>query len=711
MRLDEAITELTPFTSPAVPELRYIQTAVQKVHDHWPDVSVPVTPREREVLAIRLRDSVAQNNWEDARISFVLAAGLAVMDPERRDRPDLEDARSFLIAEVRASRSETFLSGMLAAHLESFVANAPHTRALALALNAARDRMSPSVQRLFEQVPEIIDDADGPRRLAVRIARMTDPFLELNRAGMRNPHGPGFMERAHELMSALVRPELSDRARIDWYVDWLRPPGRDARSTGAEQAIEALTYPWLNTAPSDQLRSHLVEALIEMYGDPRIRSGGVWAGVDPAHMRVIHRWLTREDMRYFTGVVDNAQKNAMWPPRRNFWLQLFEEGRIDAAWVAFSSQAFAYARENMMRQNAQNVDTRFGFQAARPSSNTSLLIMRIGDKIMVDGCHSYRTHVFHKDDPMAPTLFQQGYDCDEIMRASDARNSTASKPHGSAANGGIETWKRWVRDMINSDVSRSRITTPYSRVRRPRLMSRSFTASQRTYEPPPSRRDPAAQTQFDLGNRSSGMTSSRPPVQPAPAPPRVIITPPSRTATAIPGPSAAPAQTLLDLLIRTGPPAAKALLDHFARMGEGKSKTLLSPNAKAGLEWVRTERAAPPSNLRNALTYLLSSMETFGQGPAGIIARATSISAQPIAQVSALPVLPSAGPQRLELLYRHVDAMEAFARDGYVFSGERTLGTALAKLRARNPDLRPAEIHQLQQLYEMLRRDAVGGRK
>lgn len=699
MRLDDAIKRLIRFTPPAVPELRYIQTAVQKVHDHWPDVSVPVNPREREALAVRLRDRVAQNNWDDARISFVLAAAQAVMDAERRDRPDLEEARAFLIAEVRASKSETFLSGMLAAHLESFTANASHTRALALALDAARDKMSSSVQRLLEEVPELISAADGPHRLADKMVRMTDPFLELSRLGLRNPHGPGFMDRAHEVLSAHIRPELSSRARIDWYIDWLRPMGREARTTGAEQAIEALTYPWLNTAPSDLLRSHLVEALIEMYGDPRIRSGGVWAGVDPAHMKVVHRWLTREDMRFFTGVVDAAQKDAMWPPRRDFWLKLFDEKRIDAAWVAFSSQATEYARAHLMRQDARNADSRFGFQQAR--QNTSLLIMRIGNKVMVDGCHSYKTHVFDQDDPMAPKLFHEGYDCDEIMRA-----SPESKSHSS-----IGLWERWVRDMINADVSRSRSARPYMKVFRPRVAHPRYTPPPRVYAPAPPRRDPSAQTLFDHGDRPSGATPVRPAPQPFSPTSRVGVTPPTKPAAPVIKNSAATTQTLIDLLIRTGPPAAKALQDHFKRMEHGKGKTLLSPNAQAGLEWLQSENAPLPLSLRNALTHLLTSMETFGQGPSGIISRAAATPREPPEQAAALRALPDSGSQRLELLYRHADAMETFLRLRHLLLGNLPLATAVAKLKARNLDLRPAEIHQLQMAYELMRRNAAGGGK
>ena len=697
MRLDDAITRLTRFSPPAVPELRYIETAVQRVHERWPDVAVNVNPREREALAVRLRDRVAKDDWETARISFVLAAASAVFDPERRDRADLAQARSFLVEELRASRSETFLSGLFAVYLESYVANGAHTRSVASAIDAARGRMSPSVRGLLKEVPELLDATDGPRLLASRMARMTDPFLELSRVGLRNPHGPGFMERVHEVLSALVAPELTGRTRIDWYIDWIRPPGREARTIGAERAIEALTSPWINTAPSDLLRSHLVEALIEMYGDPRIRSGGVWAGVGRAHMEVIHRWLTREDMRFFTGVVDAAQKDAMWPPRRDFWLKLFDEKRIDAAWVAFSSQAADYARAHLMREDARNADSRFGFQRAR--QNTSLLIMKIGNKIMVDGCHSYKTHVFDQDDPMAPKLFQEGYDCDEIMRA-----SPESKPHNS-----IVSWQRWVRDMINADVGRSHRKNPYTKVYRPRAPAARYTPPPRPYAPPP-RRDPPVQPQFDLGARVPAGPAPHP-AGPAAVPPRIIITSPPRSPAA--GTAAPPdrARTTLDLLLKSGAPAARAIIDYFDRLGDGKTKTLLSPNARAGLEWIIRSNGPPPDNLRNALTHLLSSMETFGHGPAGIMARSVETPVPEVTGPAPLPPLPDTSMQRLELLFRHAEVMEAFARERYVFSGDRTLGTALAKLKSRNPDLRPAEIHHLQQLYELMRRDAARGRK
>jgi hypothetical protein len=750
MRLDDAITRLTRFSPPAVPELRYIETAVQKVHERWPEVDVEEDRREQEELAIRLRDRVASGCWDDARTSFVTAAAGAVFSPELRDRPDLAPARDFLLDQLRVSSNGTFLSDMLKVYLESYVANTAHTRLIASAIDAARAQLSPSIRGLLLEVPELLDVVDGPPRLAARMTQMADPFVELIRSGLRNPHGRGFMGEAHVALCEILTPELITRPRIDWFINWIRPPSGKLLTKGAERAIEALTSPWLNAAPSDFLRSHLVEALIEMYGDPRPLFSGVWAGIGAKHRVVIERWLTREDMRFFTGVVDAAQKNAMWPPRRNFWLQLFDEGKIDAAWVAFSSQAFTYARQNMMREDARNADSRFGFQAARPSTNTSLLIMRIGDKIMVDGCHSYRTHVFHKDDPMAPKLFQEGYDCEEIMRASDNRRNSASRAHGSPSNGSIETWKRWVRDMINADVEYSRQTSAYTKVYRPRSSQPRYSPPQRPYAASPPRRDPPIQPQFDLGARASASTAAPPAGAPGLAPRAsgtYTSSPPSTPTASIaagrpqsapsaptsPTPQLATAErtgsrTLTDRMISHGPRAAAAVRDYLRARGDRAGPVRLSPKSEEALEWVRAGRGELPLRLRNALEYLLIGLKTTGvdmeelfasagksdvpkPGPDANQARIraeTSVSGR--GRPNAFPPLPETAQERLKLLRARADALEDFGMRQATFEERRAIAIAIQKPRENNIALRPAEIGELQQLYERIRQHNARGR-
>lgn len=720
MNLSETILKTGHLTSPSVPELRYLAAAAQKVRDRWPDVDPPKNEREREALALKFRDKVEKDAWErdKTRLSFVTAAASAVFDPERRDRPDLSRTRDFLYAEVSASTSETFLSGLLRTYLESYVPKGSHTVALATVLRGATRRMGAAGRLLLEAVPELMDPKTGPDQLAGRMSKMSDPYVELMQVGLRNPHGAGFMDLAHLSLTGLVRPHLSERNLIDWYIRWLRPPGKEeARNAGAERAIEALIHPWIKTPPEDKLRSHLVETLIELYGDPRIKSGGVWGGIGERYMAIVHQWLTREDMRFFTGVVDATQKDAMWPPRRDFWLKLYDEGRIEKAWAALSKEGFEYARQHLMRQDAKNAYTRVGFQKAR--QNTSLLILKIGNKIMVDGCHSYRTHVFDVGDPMAPELFQEGYDCQEIMDASDKRLQVAAKSHSN-----IDSWGRWVRDMINADVSRSQRTRPYTKVFRPRPPQLSYAPPPRTITPSYQNRRPA----WSGSGRQEHRIAFTGVNTPAPA----------NTAVAGQGPLNKPASaglsptpfvllkgtkfpSLVDRMIAYGPNAALAVLTFLEGPNAARTGTILSPKSREGLAWIVSEREEPPSHLRNSLEYLLINLKRSGvdlddlfmsppvasrSGPLfdrPVSPPGTTADVPPRAAAERYPAVPKTAEGRLQHLLTHVDAIEEIGISQAKFEQRRLAAIAVGKLRERASDLLPSEITDLIMLYDKLR--------
>ena len=60
----------------------------------------------------------------------------------------------------------------------------------------------------------------------------------------------------------------------------------------------------------------------------------------------------------------------------------------------------------------------YGEQTAGGSRlHTSLLILKIGNCIVVEGSHNYKVHVFRDSDRRAPRLFEKKYDCERIRLA------------------------------------------------------------------------------------------------------------------------------------------------------------------------------------------------------------------------------------------------------------------------------------------------------
>lgn len=457
MRLSEILCKPTSFTPPSVPDLRYIQTAAKAVRDRWPEMAVTNDPEEREQLAQRLKDRVALGDWTDVPLHVVNAEAVVVFDSERRDRPDLADAREFLYQQTRLSRSERFLRNMLMVYLRSLDPSAVHSRRLSESLALAQERMGAPEKSLLSEFKALLDPVHGPSEIADRMSKMDIPFQELRDLGLRYPHDTGFMDHAHKEFCLLVRDRLVDLDRLRWFLEWVCPPGRAAREAGVRWTVGALVHPWPRNPPPDEIRAYLVESLIEMYGDPRkpVQQSGVWASVEERHMERVLNWLSREDMRFFTGVVDAAQRDPMWVPRRDFWLQLLDEGRIRKTHVAFSTYATGFARRHLMREDKPVIKNRFGWQCSR--DNTSLLFMLIGNKIVVEGCQNYKTHIFHMNDKMAPDLSKNGFDCEEIRK-----RSPDSKSHSH-----IPTWKEWVLKTLESNIARSSKTTPYPTVTPP----------------------------------------------------------------------------------------------------------------------------------------------------------------------------------------------------------------------------------------------------
>jgi hypothetical protein len=419
MTLTEKLRVSGHFHPVSLPPMNPLASAVERILRRWPDI-VPEPPeRDRERLVAEMKRRLDGEDWAGARMSLVMAAARAAFDEERRYRVDLAPLRRFYIDEILASDRHTFLGAMLSVYVGSYVPRAEHTRALANALRQVQDRLDSRSRILITQVPDIFDPDAAHEAVAAMMDRMESPWDQLKKKGLRSPHAAGLMDHAHLAFVGRVAPKLSQRSEMERLIVWLRPEGQRARSSGGAEAIAALLDPWRSRNPSQDDERYLTTMLVDLYGDPRVvrDRAGPWAGVPEPLLAVIMRWLTGENIRFFLDVVSAVEDSHMWEPRRKFWLGLHNQKRIDAAWVAFSREGADLAR----RKGADRQFLRFGRQEAGGSrANTSLLILKIGSKIVVEGSHSYRIYVFKADAPRSPKLYGGAYDCDDIRNLGGA---------------------------------------------------------------------------------------------------------------------------------------------------------------------------------------------------------------------------------------------------------------------------------------------------
>ncbi|PTM60090.1 EH signature domain-containing protein [Phreatobacter oligotrophus] len=437
MKLAALLKQPPGFNPPALAEPAQLRAAIGRVLARWPDIVADPPENDREKLVQEMLRRLDEDDWSDLPTAFVTKAARALFDPLRRSRSDLARLRQFYVEELSVSTRRSFLGGMASVYVGSYEPGAPHTRALASALQAARSRLGGRWVTLEEELPEWLDPVYAPEIIAARMTKMAHPWGELKAMGFSAPHAPGLMDHAHLEFVRLTRPVLSHRSGQERLFGWLRPEGQEARASGAAEAISAILGHWLARDPSSEDQRYIIENLVGCYGDPRVSASGAWAGVPEQHRAVILRWLTGENIRFFLDVVSAVEESHMWEPRRKFWLSLHEEGRIDGAWVAFSAEAANYARHQARARSGQST-LRYGLQTAGGSRvNTSLLVLKIGNRIVVEGSHSYKIHIFRANSHHAPSLYQARYDCEQIRLSA-----------GVDARSHIGDWQGWVRERI-----------------------------------------------------------------------------------------------------------------------------------------------------------------------------------------------------------------------------------------------------------------------
>lgn len=411
--MTEGAFEVRPLHIPPTVDMDLLVSACNRVRRRWPLDGVS-RERDPEAIAEHLRRRVANNDWRGATVAELLRSARVVFASDYRTRENLRGVRKFLYDEMRVATRLSLRGGMLSVYLASFVPNAGHTTRFAGALAAAPGDFGARWKQLLEALPEILSPKSAHRSIGTRMTRMDDPWRELRAMGLDDPHAPGLMEHAQAAYLEQMAGRLRQREGIDHVVRWLKPEGRDARRSGAAQALQAILSPWLRREPTDDLRQHLVDQLVGLYGDPRTAQGTAWDAVRPEHRELIHRWLTGENIRFFLDAVSAVEDNHMWAPRREFWLGLYEEGRIDAAWVAFSPAASRWATDRAVSRGERSAFV-FGEQTAGGGRrNTSLLLLKIGNCIVVEGSHSYKVHLFRSSNSAAPRLFRPKYDCEGI---------------------------------------------------------------------------------------------------------------------------------------------------------------------------------------------------------------------------------------------------------------------------------------------------------
>ena len=442
MKLSELLRGILPPLAPAsLPEPRTLMKVIRRVDDTFSDITPTQTERDHEVIALAFQRRVTASDWANCTVEDMAAAFRAAFDRTLRDRADLAVLRDFLLREAGVTRHGRILKAMLDVHMDGYVQKAEHTRAFATGLKARIDRLPVRSQQFLKVLPEALDPNGGATALGKRMA-MADDVASVFGGLPAIPSG-GLVDEASKAFIANLAPRMTDQATARRVLNWFAPEDVRGRAVGAHLAINALLSPWQQNEPPEAWKRTLIDRLVAAYDDPRITPGGAWGQVHPHAVEIFIRWQTGATLEAFMDIVTQAETEHMWADRMPFWRDLFNEKKIQDVCVALSPDAHAIARNVEARAGKASLG-RYARQVAggEEDRKKSLLIMRINNKVVVEGSYNYQVHIFPDDHPKPPILHGKTnrYNCKEIRDLLSAKGDD-KKVHDKGGK-----WKIWVRE-------------------------------------------------------------------------------------------------------------------------------------------------------------------------------------------------------------------------------------------------------------------------
>lgn len=440
MSLASAIVGLSaPVARCATAPAARLEEDCRSIRDSFPAPTV-VTDNTLGKLGDLIHSRISSGNWMGVTEANVLPLIHALCRGSISEPAKLVE---FLSREVNLTRRPAFLAAAMEGYLEGWSKGSTHTRRAAELLLKRQGDLPEPHSDCVSRAPECLDPESGARSIAARILKSNEPLEAMSNLGFGESFSPGFVAEVgnHFVQDYPLPDSLALAQRL---ARWSRPEdGGGIGDEGLIGALDKLLSPWHQRAPNEKTQAWLLNWVLEHIGDPR-RPGerGHWLRAAESSRRTVLTWLAAQSIEAFMDVISavEVERPDMWRERRNFWITLYKEGVITEAWVALHPAAQREA-ERRFDETMDPAFQAFGRQLGG-RTDTSLLIMKAGDHILVEGSKNYRIHVFNRDFPGRPELYRVSYRDQDITLS--PRDHPATKTH----QGGINNWGSWVRRQL-----------------------------------------------------------------------------------------------------------------------------------------------------------------------------------------------------------------------------------------------------------------------
>ena len=391
----------------------------EKIRNRWPDVENTDSDLDALELAKIMERRCRDEDWEGFYWMDVTRTACAFFGDGLWRNQRFDSLNNFILDQIVPGVNSPFLRAMFEIYLKTFDPKSTKlTCPLADKLKECWQDLNLPVDLLIQEFKILDIDKFPHQKIASYMDDEPKPFEALRKMGVVAPHGPGLMELAHHSFVSRIVPRIQtgEIESVKKLLNWLDPGGKTPPLLGdaAARAVDTLLLPWIMSDPDKVLKKTLENRLVKAYGDARVSDVGVWRACSNRARQVILRWLAGTTIRDFFEIITKTNPSHMWHNRKSLWIDLYEENQITEGWFALSPAAEEEA--NDLNRNRDSLRLEFGANcsATRIDREKSLLVMKINDRWVVEGSHSFPTWVFPPGNLLTLKPYQKEYTCQQI---------------------------------------------------------------------------------------------------------------------------------------------------------------------------------------------------------------------------------------------------------------------------------------------------------
>ena len=358
-----------------------------------------------------------KNDWEGFTWSDARRTAVALLDnPSLRTEARFQQLLNFLLDQIGTEGNRRYTRALYRAYLETFDPKSELTQKLAKPLHDHWPETGLAIQPLIDAF-EIFNVDKAPQAIAAFMDKQNTPFEALQKQGIENPHGSGLMQDAHKhfIYRQKQRIETGEYLTVmPKLMSWIKPAdSKVPLENGAGPAINALLLPWTSNLPGMNVDKSNLERSAKIvksclidgdgYGDPRFKRLGAWSKCSSEALTVVRSWMVGDTIKIFFQIITEADKteadkSRMWSNRRKLWDDLYKDGHITEAWFVLSRDGEGIA-QRLERSDPNHVKIPFAQNISGSADRKKcLLLMKINKHWVVEGSHSFKTHVFDQND-------------------------------------------------------------------------------------------------------------------------------------------------------------------------------------------------------------------------------------------------------------------------------------------------------------------------